>query len=99
MISILGPLISILFLPFSFLFPHPHSHPPAPSTLAPAPTDKELTVTRWEESCAPLPDPHRPTDPPPAPAGQPIPQGPAAPLSDPSLTLGRAPSAQDQVTP
>lgn len=96
MFSILGILLSILSLSFSWLSPSP---PTTPSTQAPAPADKELTVTHWEETYAPLPDPQRPTDPPPALAGHPTPQVPAAPLSDPDLTLGRAPSAPSQVTP
>lgn len=89
MFSILGILLSILSLSFSWLSPSP---PTTPSTQAPAPADKELTVTHWEETYAPLPDS-------PAPADQPTPQAQAAPLSDPDLTLGRAPSAPSQVTP
>jgi len=88
MIAILGALLSILFSAFSWLSPLPHSHPPAPTTQAPASTDKEATVTLWEESSSPLPDPQRPTDPPPAPTGQPSPQGQVATLGDPGLNQG-----------
>lgn len=95
MLSMLSALFSILALPFSWLAPVAQS---SPTTLAPAPTDQELNVTRWEESYAPIPDPQGPTAPP-APAGQPTPQIPVAPLPDPDLTLGRSPAAPDQVTP